>query len=482
MKQELCRLINVNVVEDGESLLRHIDLYILRGERVAFVGLHGSGKSMLAKVIAGLRPRSNGTIFWQGEKRKQRHVGKLQKGCFYIYEDSMLAPSLSVVDNLIALGENKKTRYWYRKKPAIELTKAVFHELGVAIDPNRLAGELSTLQSIIVQIAKAVCNDSQLIIIDITPHTLAQEEIEILQQVIFRCRDRAVIYVANVDDAISKQCDRVIVMRSCSISGVFYKDSYDSVRLWKYIAGYDSVERKKVTPNSQKKRQLDRPVLEIRNVHRLCRSMQLPFRLKVNAGEIVGLVDMTKYIGEDFISALLKKNYEGNVFVAGVPVSNYREAVRAGLVLMHLQNQKSYQFPCFDLEENLTFQMLRKISKHGLIDGKLRNHISDEYKSKLKKTTGSDSEKWYLLQMMYYRCIATSPKALVLDYMIQGLHPLCQQEFIGMLREATAGGAGILLAFSELATCYEICDRVYILHQNHYSIFDKLQVRETIKE
>ncbi|NLD91107.1 MAG: sugar ABC transporter ATP-binding protein [Fibrobacter sp.] len=463
MKQELCRLVNVSVSDKNETFLQQINLYLLKHERLAIVGLHGSGKSVLAHTIAGLRPCSSGNIIWNGIDREHIYSIKHQPGCFYINAASMLVPSLSIADNVVSLGEHKPGLL-YNQKVACEITNEIFNRLDIQINPRTSISQLTMFEALIVQIAKAIYNRSELVIVDSSRQPLVIEELSVLKRVIEVCSDQAFIYISNADDLVSQYCDRVVVMQSGRISGVLYKDNYDSEELTRYITGYYN-ENRFTQQRAKKTLYPSHPVLEISNANRICPTIKHQLDITVNVGEIVGIINTSTYVGDDFLRAIEHRNYQGIIKINNKPVANYREAVKAGLGLIHMSNPKSQLFRCFDGEENLTFLTLKRISNWGFVDKQIRNFIFSFFYDKIFRSKFSDSKVWYQIQMIFYRWVSNNPKVLVLDLILTGLHPICQKEFINMLLEQVDEGVGILILSNSLTECYDICDRIYILNQ-----------------
>jgi len=92
---------NVWKTYDDQPLLRGISFSVAANETVCLLGASGSGKSTLLRIIAGLEPPEQGTVFWEGQDLTT--VPAHQRNFGLVFQDYALFPHLSVFEN-IAFG------------------------------------------------------------------------------------------------------------------------------------------------------------------------------------------------------------------------------------------------------------------------------------------------------------------------------------------------------------------------------------------
>ncbi|MDR1393524.1 MAG: ATP-binding cassette domain-containing protein [Bifidobacteriaceae bacterium] len=202
--------------------LRDVNFQVNRGEVVGLVGDNGAGKSTLVKILSGAHPPDSGQIFLEG-KRQTWHSPReaIEAGVETLYQDSSLAPDLSVSANLF-LGREKlkpgilKLMGFLASKQMDAVAQAELESIGIAVPPSgRTVFELSGGQRQAVAIGRAVSWASQVILLDEpTNHLGARQSAEVLA-VIRQARHRglAVVLISHTLPHVLEVTDRIVVLR-----------------------------------------------------------------------------------------------------------------------------------------------------------------------------------------------------------------------------------------------------------------------------
>ena len=199
----------VRAMEDGWIELR-------RGEAHALVGENGAGKSTLVKILAGVHRPDSGRVLLDGvevvfDTTAQSHAA----GIAIIFQEPTLFPDLTVAENVFIGAQPLRSFRRIDVRRMRREAAGLFEQLGVKLDPDRIARGLSIADQQIVEIAKALSADARVIVMDEPTAALTQTEVERLFRVVetLRARGAAVLFISHRLDEVFALCQRVTVMR-----------------------------------------------------------------------------------------------------------------------------------------------------------------------------------------------------------------------------------------------------------------------------
>ncbi|MEM9480967.1 MAG: ATP-binding cassette domain-containing protein, partial [Verrucomicrobiota bacterium] len=184
------------------------------GEVVAVMGENGAGKSTLMKCLAGVHQPDEGEIFWKGQSVKIGSVNRASElGIAFIHQELNLADNLTVAGNIFLGREKRKCGFWLDNKAMQEGAEKVLAELQVPIRPETRVSDLSIGRQQIVEIAKALSQDAQFIIMDEPTSSLSHGETEALFALMKRLRDggKTIVFISHRLAEVREISDRVIV-------------------------------------------------------------------------------------------------------------------------------------------------------------------------------------------------------------------------------------------------------------------------------
>ncbi len=199
----------VHALEDG-------DIELFGGEVHGLVGENGAGKSTLVKILAGVHRPDGGRLVLNGEDAIFDNAKQSQAaGIAIIFQEPTLFPDLSVAENIfVGMQPLKRFRRIDGRRMRREAA-AVFEQLGVRLDPDRLARGLSIADQQLVEIAKALTTNARVIVMDEPTAALAGTEVDRLFGIVesLRSRGNAVLFVSHRLEEIFEISQRVTVMR-----------------------------------------------------------------------------------------------------------------------------------------------------------------------------------------------------------------------------------------------------------------------------
>jgi rhamnose transport system ATP-binding protein len=454
----------------GAVALNGASLRLRSGEIHALLGENGAGKSTLLKALAGVHRLDEGEITLRGEVFEQGSTRRSrEQGVAVIYQEPNLFPDLTLAENVFVGRQPRRGGHvdW----PAMKARSAeLFDLLGVHLDPDRRAVGLSIADQQIVEIAKALSIDAQVIVMDEPTAALSAVEADQLMDVARRLRDRgaAVVFVSHRLDEVFALCDRYTVMRDGATVGEATVAGSTPGHVVQMMVGRELTE---FFPKAEAV--IGGTVLEVE--HLTSRGVFEDISFTVRAGEIVGLAGLVGSGRSEVVRAVfgIDRYDDGRVLLHGQPVAqgNPREALRRGVVLVPEDRRQQGLFMPASIDRNIAVTVLDKIRRLGLVRRRDERKVADEWSKRLQlkhqglgepvdRLSGGNQQKVVLAKWL-----ATNPKLLVIDEPTRGIDVGTKAEVHRLLGELAAKGLAILMISSELPEVLGMADRVFVMRE-----------------
>ena len=197
--EPLLALVGLTKRFPGVLALDSVGFELRRGEVHAICGENGAGKSTLMKVLSGLYQPDEGTIVFKGEARRFATPLQAQAaGIAMIHQELNLVPHLSVAENIYLAREPRKGWFVDRERLRADAQRCL-DRLGVHISPSATVSSLSVAQQQMVEIAKALSLDAEVLIMDEPTSSLTESETSQLFKVILELRAAGVgiVYISH---------------------------------------------------------------------------------------------------------------------------------------------------------------------------------------------------------------------------------------------------------------------------------------------
>ena len=274
----------------GVKALQNVDFWVYPGEVHALIGENGAGKSTLMKIILGSYSMSSGSMTFKGEPyapASPHHA--LQKGISMIHQAISLVPTFSVTDNIWIGRESRFSGCpgTYNRKAQRKAAQDILDQLGLNINPDTEVSRLSVAEMQMVEIARAVSYDSDIVIMDEPTSALTNAEIDKLYEIItdLKRKGKSVIFISHKLEEIFRICDSVTVFRD----GQFVaRHPIGEINQSQLVAMMVGREMKDVYPKEKVK--IGEPVLEVKGFNRVGKFHDVHFT--VHAGEILGFAGL----------------------------------------------------------------------------------------------------------------------------------------------------------------------------------------------
>ena len=200
----------------GVRALRNGNLDVREGEVHLLMGENGAGKSTLMKIVAGLQQRDQGEMLWRGQPVSfERPADAAANGIAMVHQESLLAPHLSVAENIFLGRETESRIGWVKRRALVDKARRVINEFGFRLDPEWRVGRLSPAGKQLVEICRAMAQGSSLLIFDEPTSSLSEAETKEVFRLVRQLCERkiGVIYITHRLEELRAIGDRVTVLR-----------------------------------------------------------------------------------------------------------------------------------------------------------------------------------------------------------------------------------------------------------------------------
>lgn len=445
--------------------LRAGNLTVAPGEIHALLGANGAGKSTMVKLLTGVIHPDGGTIRVRGRDVRLRSPAAAQRaGLAAVFQDPALAPDLTVQENLRLTGTSlAAVRQWLA---TMELA---------TIDSRALVGDLPLPTLRMLDLARALAREPQLLLLDEITAALPADLAERVFLVMRRWRDlgRSVLFISHRLAEVRAICDRATVLRDGARVGVLDLAEGSEEQIVQLMLGDAS---RSGTIAELATGQPDRlgtaaPMLEVRDLALGNELQGVSFAL--GRGEVLGVAALEGQGQEALFDALAGRRpaSRGEVIMKGkkLRLRQPYDAVRAGLVLVPADRLLAL-LPQRSVHENIALPRYNRISRWGIIPRRLerswigeavaRLQIDTRAMSQVRRLSGGNQQK-----VTIARWVACGFEVLLCFDPTRGIDVGTKRQIYALLRELANQGASVLLFTSELPEIELVCDRVLVLYE-----------------
>jgi rhamnose transport system ATP-binding protein len=453
------------------AALRGVSFSVTEGETHGLIGENGAGKSTLLKILAGIVQPDAGEIHWRGNRLQLRSPREaLERGIGMVYQEMLCFENLTVAGNIFAGREI--TRGGRLQHQAMRArTQALLDELRLPISPDAEAASLSAAYRQLLQVARALAFDCQILVLDEPTTALTDAETDHLFAVLekLKARGTTMLYVSHRLPEIFRLCDRITVLRDGAFVETSERRAVTPQHIVRAMVGRDLPPRATYEPAT---RTGSAAALAVDGLGR--RPCFRNISLKVNPGEIVGLFGLVGSGRSELLETIfgIYRQEAGTIRVFGEPVdtSSPCDAARAGIALVPEERQRQGLFFNLDLRNNL-------VIPDRTIKGDILVRAARERRDALElvntwriKAPGVDVPPDALSggnqqKVVVAKWLATAPKVVLLDEPTKGVDVGAKFEIHEIVRREAARGAGCLVASSDLPEVLALCDRIIVMRE-----------------
>ena len=471
-KSYILEMKGITKIFPGVKALDYVHLDVRPGEIHALVGENGAGKSTLMKILSGEYVSESGTIFFKGKKVKISNPQTAQNlGIAIINQELALIPYLSVAQNIF-LGREplKKVSKLIHWKKLNQEARKYLDRLRLNFEPQTLVADLSIAQQQMVEVAKALSLDAQILIMDEPTSALTEKESEILFGLIKELSDRgiAIIYISHRMEEIKQLADRITVFRD-----VCYIDTAKNaeITIEEIIRLMVGRKIKQTTPET--KPRFDEDILNIIDLS--SENGIENVNLTLRKGEIIGIAGLVGAGRSELARALfgIDPIKSGDVLIDGIKVKikSPKDAIMAGIGFIPENRKEEGLLLNMSVGENITINILKNLSNFFFLDKKKALNIAAEYVEKLRIKTPGLAQKTVNLsggnqqKIVIAKWLTTHPKIMILDEPTRGIDVGAKNEIYTLINDLAAAGMGVLIISSELPEILRLSNNIIVMSQ-----------------
>lgn len=498
MKNEcpILEMKGIRKVFPGVLALDDASFDLRRGEAHALIGENGAGKSTLAKILTGVYSKEEGEIILNGKRveiKNPFHAKRLKISI--IHQELNLVPHMSVAENIFIDFPGELCRFGFVKWGRL-FAKAgvILRSLGLDVDPKTEVQSLGIALKQMVEVAKALALDSDIIIMDEPTSTLTDREILKLFETIrdLKRKGVAIVYISHRLEELKKICDRATVLRdgkNVDTVDLKFTDTRDLIRM---MVGRELGERfpkSGITTGAE--------ILRVEGLSRGNAFKDISFSL--HKGEILGIAGLVGAGRTELARAIFGADRvdKGEIYWFGrrVRIRSTADAIRLGLGFLPDKKRTSVSSPLdairlglgflpedrksqglvlkLSVQENISIALLvlGRITRWGVIRRKKERGIAQDYVNSLRIKTphlaqcvkflsGGNQQKVVLAKWM-----STKPKMVIFDEPTRGIDVGAKVEVYQLMTDLAREGVGIIMISSDLLEILGMADRILVLHE-----------------
>lgn len=469
----LIQIKNCTMEFPGVKALSDVDFTLMPGECHALVGENGAGKSTLSKCITGENRMTRGELFVKGEQIKipSYSVKESQsRGIAIVHQEFTLMEDMNGVENIF-VGRYKRKYGFIDWKALEERAKELMDFLQCEVDLHVPVRRLRTAQQQIIQLAKAILENPQIIVFDELTAVLQEKDIQNIFRIIdiLKSRGIGIIYISHRLDEVFACCDSYTVLCDGRFIHAGKVADIDNAKLVKMIIGRELTN---VYPKLNE--DLGEVILEVKDL-----SSPKAFKninMEVRAGEVVGLAGLLGAGKTELIQAIFGSHpvTKGEVRIKGKPVKikNPLHAMKLGMGLVPDERRTLGLNMKFNIKDNTTLASMQLFKKMKIFQNheeelkasyEINEKMNLNYYSlwqNVKKLSGGNQQK-----IVIAKWLLRDTEIFLLDEPTRGIDIGAKFEIYQLIHELTSQNKAVILVSPEMEELLGLCNRIYIMYE-----------------
>ena len=468
--QAVLELKHISKSFPGVRALDDVNFSLKKGTVHVLCGENGAGKSTLMKIIDGIYQADEGDVFVNGQKTIIKNpLQAKENGISMIFQELSYVPDMTLEENLF-LGNWPKKGASIDWKSVRQKTLALLKQENLPYSPDIKLRSLSVSDIQMIEILKAIGNDSQIIIMDEPTSAITNKEVEILFKKIAELKSRgtSIIYISHKMDEIFQIADEITVFRDGK--SIATKPVAD----WTMDQVVECMVGRKIE-NQYPKQEI--PIGdEMMRVEGLTQpGIFENVSFHINSGEIVGFAGLMGAGRTEIMRAVfgLDPYSSGTIKIKSkeVTIKNVQQSIKHGVAMLTEDRRRTGIIPILSVKYNTTLASMNQIIYKGRLHSEIEDRIStDACKSmnvktpdlntKIANLSGGNQQKVILAKWLL-----CDPDILIVDEPSRGIDVGAKREIYELMNTFAAKGKGIIMISSELPELVGICDRIYVVNE-----------------
>ena len=453
----------------GVVALKDVTLQLRRGEILGLIGENGAGKSTLIKCCSGAVIPTSGKIKING-KEFDRMTPQLaaENGIAIIYQEFNNVKELSAAENMF-LGRPIRKGITIDRKAMEEEAAKAFEQLHIKINPKELVKNLTVGYQQMIEIAKAIQQNAQVLIMDEPSAPLTNNEVESMFQVVELLRKKGVsiIYISHRLEEIFRLSDRIEVIRDGEYVDTLITPEATVDQLIRMMVGREMTQKFPPRPCCVDESKV---VLELRDV---CGNGDKNMSFKIHAGEVLGLGGLVGAGRTELAQVIFgaKPKESGQILLNGKEINpkSPREAIDLGIAMLPEDRKRHGALLGVSIKNNINMPTYDRISKATVIDLKTEKQRAEKYRQEIqikcptinqlvKNLSGGNQQK-----VILGKWLAADSQLIIFDEPTRGIDVGAKYEIYKLINDLVAQGRAVLMISSEMEELIGMSDRIIVL-------------------
>ena len=470
---------NVGKQFGAVQALNGVSFNVVPGELHAVMGENGAGKSTLMKILSGVIRDFDGEL-WLHNKRVYFSSTRDAEnaGVSIIHQELNLVEQLSVAANIFLGRESRSWLGILNQREMDDRAAALLSELDTNISTRASVSTLRVGDQQLVEIAKALSLQAEILIMDEPTSALTESEVARLYRVIDKLRLRGVtiLYISHKMEEVFRLADRITVLRDGQFVETINRTDTTPRAIAHLMVGRDIAPSQKHSSE-----QNATVVLETKNLSLAWPGHSRGWRLqhvnlKLHRGEILGIAGLMGAGRTELLECLFgasELSPQGEILLEGKPrrFRHPSQAMQAGIAMVTEDRKRLGLFAHMSVRENITVCALSDVATAGIIShsGETAAAVS-QIQAMSVKTDGPEAMITTLSggnqqKCIIGRCMLTNPKVLLLDDPTRGVDIGAKAELYTLMERLASEGMAIIVTSSELPELLTVSDRILVLSE-----------------
>lgn len=477
-KEVIVEVKHMNKSFGSTVALREVSLAVRRGEILGLIGENGSGKSTVTSIISGMQKADSGEMIYENRTwNPDSMIEALEHGIGMIVQESGTVAGITVAENIF-LGETERFRSgghtkagFINRRKMMQEAGDILSRIGVShIAPSMLTGQLDLQDRKLIEIAKVMSKNPQMLVVDETTTALSQTGRDIIYKIMNTMKEenKAVVFISHDLNEIMEVCDSLTVLRDGNIIVNFQKEEFDEDLIKAgmigrelkgdyYRSDYDKTYEKEV-------------VLEVQNAK--FDNKLIDFNLQLHKGEILGIGGLS-HCGMHTLGKVLfgaQRLEEGKVLCKGEDVKD--EAFAMKHKIGYVAKDRDVESLCLNasIKDNIAAGGLEQCSLHNIIllPGKEKKYVQkqiddlnikcQEMNQYVSALSGGNKQK-----VVFGKWIGRGSEILILDCPTRGVDIGVKQAMYQLMYQMKKEGKSIVIISEEMAELIGMSDRLLVM-------------------
>lgn len=464
-----------------------VDLLVYPGQITGLIGENGSGKSTITSIIAGMQQPTSGSMFYHGKPhRPQTMIEAGRMGIGMIVQEQGYVPGITIAQNIFLGEENLFRRYGLISKGRmVKAAREALRKIGVEdIDPSMYIDRLNLQDRKLIEIARMMRMDLEVLIVDETTTALSQKGRALLYDIMRKMRDdgKAVIFISHDLDELMQTCDTMSVLRDGRLIATLDKADFSEAAIKRLMVGRElsgRYYREDYDPAPE-----DAPVvLDVQEVTSGS-GLLMNFSMQVRQGEILGIGGLSHCGMHELGKVLFGEEVllTGRVRhpASGQDITSARQAMKLGMGYVSKDRDSEALVLTASIKDNILSVGLDRVNTGPfLLPGRIRAYVMEQVRRLSIKCASIDQNVQYLSggnkqKVVFGKWVGRDCDLLVLDCPTRGVDIGVKASMYQLIEDMKRQGKTIVMISEELPELIGMCDRILILKDGRMSAqFDR---------